>query len=65
MAPVEVESEKRLLPGQPAPFYLTRQGAGGEVGYVVWVVPRWDLPEDSEPPAADPRPDGASPGGNP
>jgi hypothetical protein len=41
--PVEVSMEKSLMPGQPTPFYLTREVSGGSQGYVVWVVPRWPV----------------------
>jgi len=39
---LSIEDEKCLLAGEPAPFYLTREGAEGPMGYVVWVVPRWE-----------------------
>jgi hypothetical protein len=42
LAPLAIEDEKSLLAGEPAPFYLTREGADGPLGYVVWVIPRWE-----------------------
>jgi hypothetical protein len=51
--PVEVSMEKSLLPGQPTPFYLTREVSGGSQGYVVWVIPRWPV---VPPPEAAPQP---------
>lgn len=42
LPPLSIEDEKSLLAGEPAPFYLTREGAEGPMGYVVWVIPRWE-----------------------
>lgn len=39
--PQDFTTEKSLGTGQPTPFYLTRDGAGGATGYVAWVLPRW------------------------
>jgi hypothetical protein len=39
--PQDFTMEKSLGTGQPTPFYLTRDGAGGATGYVAWVLPRW------------------------
>jgi len=50
--PLEITVEKALKPGQPAPFYLTRELSGAAQGYVVWVIPQWSLV---------PPPDGLSP----
>lgn len=53
--PVEVSVEKSLMPGQPTPFYLTREASGGSQGYVVWVIPQWPVvppPEDAPQPPA-------------
>jgi hypothetical protein len=41
--PEELTVEKSLGTGQPTPFYLTRDGAGGATGYVAWVLPRWSV----------------------
>jgi hypothetical protein len=51
--PVEVSVEKSLMPGQPTPFYLTREVSGGSQGYVVWVIPQWPV---VPPPEAAPQP---------
>ena len=51
--PVEVSVEKSLMPGQPTPFYLTREVSGGSQGYVVWVIPQWPV---VPPPEATPQP---------
>jgi len=56
LAPVELSVEKALMPGQPTPFYLTRESEGGPLGYALWVVPKWTTQnaEDQQPPAAEP-----------
>lgn len=54
LPPVDLKAEKTLLSGQPVPFYLTRDVAGGTQGYVVWVVPRWAGPALPPAPAGAP-----------
>lgn len=46
--PLEQTVEKSLGTGQPTPFYLTRDGAGGATGYVAWVLPQWSKVATSE-----------------
>ncbi len=46
--PLEQAVEKSLGTGQPTPFYLTRDGAGGATGYVAWVLPQWSKVATSE-----------------
>lgn len=50
--PLDLKVEKNLKPGQPTPFYLTRDVSGGAQGFVVWVIPQWSII---------PPPDGLSP----
>lgn len=52
LPPVDLKAEKTLLSGQPVPFYLTRDVAGGTQGYVVWVIPRWAGPAPPPPAGA-------------
>lgn len=39
---LELLQEKEVLPGQPVPFYLTRELPGGPQGFVAWVLPYWE-----------------------
>lgn len=41
--PLDLKVEKNLKPGQPTPFYLTRDVSGGAQGFVVWVIPQWSI----------------------
>ncbi len=54
LAPIDLQVSRKLLSGQPASFYLTRETKSGPVGYVVWIVPRWkdgDVEEKKRGPA--------------
>lgn len=61
VVPLEVAVEKILKPGQPTPFYLTRELSGAAQGYVVWVIPQWSMVPSPDglsqsPPVPEPQP---------
>lgn len=39
---LDLRQEKEVLPGQPVPFYLTRELPTGPQGFVAWVLPYWE-----------------------
>ena len=45
---LDQHAEKTLARGEPATFYLTRETAGGPLGFALWVVPQWG--EEAPPP---------------
>lgn len=47
--PIDLESEKDVLDGQPVPFYLTRETPKGPIGFAVWVIPKWSRPQQKGP----------------